>query len=134
RLKSISGSISKTMTFDNRGRITKNTDLGDYGYQGNNVYRLKEITPNAKGSAYYKQHPTQQISYNAFKKPVEIIEQGHGRASFQYSPMLFRSHAYYGGTDEDKEERRYHKHYSSIIPAEIIVDTQSGSTKIITYV
>lgn len=134
RLKTISGSVSKTMCFDNRGRITKNTDIGDYAYESNNLYRLKEITPNTKSSAYYEQHPTQQISYNAFKKPVEITEEGHGRASFEYSPMLNRSHAYYGGAQTNKEERRYHKHYSAIIPAEIVEDTQTGSTKIITYI
>ena len=134
RLKTISGSVSKTMTFDNRGRITKNTDIGDYAYESNNVYRLKEITPNTKGSTYYDQHPTQQITYNAFKKPVEITEEGHGRASFEYSPMLNRSHSYYGGTQANKEERRYHKHYSAIIPTEIVEDTQTGSTKIITYI
>ncbi|PIF01424.1 MAG: hypothetical protein CR994_02410 [Maribacter sp.] len=45
-----------------------------------------------------------------------------------------RSTAYYGGGDEDRSLRRYRKHYSSIIPVEIVEDTQANTSKIVTYV
>ncbi|NMH87390.1 RHS repeat domain-containing protein [Flavivirga algicola] len=48
--------------------------------------------------------------------------------------MMNRSHAYYGGDDAEKLQRRYHKHYSAITGTEIVEDTQMGSVKIITYV
>jgi len=134
RLTTISGDVAKTMTYDAMGRITNNTSIGQYAYESGNKFRLKEITPNALGETYYEQHPTQSISYNAFKKPIDIHEAGHGRATFEYGPMMNRSHAWYGGEDQDKNLRRFRKHYSSIIPAEIVEDTQSGETKIITYI
>lgn len=135
RLTTITGDAVKTMSYDSRGRIDNNTDLGSYAYtNGNSKYQLTDITPNTDGESYFQQHPTQQISYNAFKKPVTIHETGHGRVGFEYSPLMSRSTAYYGGEDEDKNLRRYRKHYSSILPVEIVEDTQSGTTKIITYV
>ncbi len=134
RLTSIGGAVTKTMTYDARGRITNNTDLGDYVYDSNSKYRLKEIAPNTAGETYFQSHPTQQVSFNAFKKPIDIHETGQGRVSFEYGPMMNRSHAYYGGDNADKLLRRYRKHYSSITGTEIVEDTQTGSTKIVTYV
>lgn len=135
RLTTISGHTTRTMAYDARGRITSNSALGSYAYTDTNKkYRLTQIDPNTAGGTYYQQRPTQQISYNAFKKPVEIRQTDHGRASFEYGPMMNRSTAYYGGEDEARADRRYRKHYSAIIPAEIVEDRDSNTTKIITYV
>jgi RHS repeat-associated protein len=135
RLTTITGSIVKTMAYDSRGRIDSNTDLGDYSYANTaKKFQLTEIDPNALGETYFQAHPTQQITYNAFKKPVTIHEAGHGRVDFEYGPMMNRSTAYYGGEDEDKQLRKYTKHYSSIIPVEIVKDLQTGKEKIITYI
>lgn len=134
RLTTIGGAVTKTMTYDTRGRITNNTDLGDYVYENTSKYRLKEVTPNTPGEAYFQVHPTQQVTYNAFKKPIDIDETGHSKVSFEYGPMMNRSHAYYGGDNGSKLLRRYRKHYSAITGTEIVEDTQTGGTKIITYV
>ncbi|MEM9361245.1 MAG: RHS repeat-associated core domain-containing protein [Bacteroidota bacterium] len=135
RLTAIAGDVSHTKTYDARGNIATNTDLGDYTYgDTGKKYRLTEIDPNTAGTTYFQQHPTQQVSYNAFKKPIEIHQTGHGRVSFEYGPMMNRSTAYYGGEQEDRTQRRYKKHYSAIIPVEIVQDTQTGNSKIITYV
>lgn len=134
RLTTISGSVTKTNGYDNFGRITSATDVGDYSYQSDNRYRLEEIDPNTQGDGYYSQHASQQITYNAYKKPVEIHEQGHGRVSFEYGPMMNRSHAFFGGEESNKLNRRYHKHYSSIISAEIVEDKDENTTKIINYI
>jgi RHS repeat-associated protein len=135
RLTTITGSVGHTMSYKGNGNIDVNNALGTYEYgDTGKKYRLTEIDPNTAGETYFQQHPTQQISYNAFKKPVDIHQQGHGRVSFEYGPLMNRSTAYYGGEQSDRTQRRYKKHYSAIIPAEIVEDTQAGTTKIITYV
>ncbi|PWL39603.1 hypothetical protein DKG77_01860 [Flagellimonas aquimarina] len=135
RLIDISGDVSHAKTYKNNGNVDNNDALGDYVYGNTNKkYRLTEIDPNSAGDTYFQQHPTQQISYNAFKKPVEIHQTGHGRVSFEYGPLMNRSTAYYGGEQQDQALRRFVKHYSAIIPAEIVQDTQAGTSKIVTYV
>ncbi len=135
RLTSITGDVTHTMSYLNNGNIDNNDALGDYIYgDSSKKYRLTEIDPNPAGETYFQQHPTQQITYNAYKKPVEIHQAGHGRVSFEYGPLMNRSTAYYGGEDADRSLRRYKKHYSAIIPVEIVEDTQANTEKIITYV
>lgn len=135
RLIDITGDVSHAKTYKNNGNIDNNDALGDYVYGNTNKkYRLTEIDPNSAGDTYFQQHPTQQISYNAFKKPVEIHQTGHGRVNFEYGPLMNRSTAYYGGEQQDQALRRFVKHYSAIIPAEIVQDTQAGTSKIVTYV
>lgn len=134
RLTSISGAVNFTQNYDTRGRITDNTAIGQYNYSSSNRYRLNEISLNSNGDSYYQTHSLQQIKYNAFKKPVDIFEEGKGRVSFEYSPMGNRSHAYYGGVNVEKSQRNFFKHYSTITPVEIIEDKVNNTTKIITYI
>lgn len=135
RLTTITGSVAKTVAYDTRGNIDSNTDIGDYSYANTaKKFQLTEIDPNSLGETYFQAHPTQQITYNAFKKPVTIHETGHGRVDFEYGPMLGRSTAYYGGEDQDRALRKYRKHYSRIIPVEIVEDIQTGKDKIISYI
>jgi len=133
RLLSISGPNSKSHTYDDRGRITNNSHVGDYAYLTSSSYQLKEVDLNTRGDLYYQNNPIQKVKYNAFKKPVTIHSKGKGRVDFDYGILKNRSHAYYGGEQEDKSLRRYQKHYSAITPVEIEEDSQGG-TKIITYV
>jgi len=134
RLTGISGAVSKTQAYDTRGRITNNSTIGMYTYQNSSTYQLKDISLNTTGKNYYEKHSPQEITYNAFKKPVDVYEADNGRVSFEYGPMMNRSHAWYGGLEEDKQERRYHKQYSTIAPIEIVHDTENNSYKTITYV
>ncbi|APZ47808.1 hypothetical protein BW723_16555 [Polaribacter reichenbachii] len=133
RLLGVSGSVSYSHTYDNQGRINNNSDVGDYTYASSSSYKLKEIQLNTKGDLHYQNNPLQKIEYNAFKKPVSIHANGNGRVDFEYSILKSRSHAYYGGEQENKLDRRYKKHYSAISPVEIEVDKQGG-TKIITFI
>lgn len=134
RLTNIGGAVTYTQNYDTRGRITDNTAIGQYNYNTSNKYRLNDISLNTQGDIYYQNHSLQQIKYNAFKKPVDIFEEGKGRVSFEYSPMGNRSHAYYGGLNEDKLQRNFIKHYSTITSVEIIEDKVNNTTKIITYI
>lgn len=134
RLTKINGPFAKTNVYDNSGRITSNSKIGSFAYQGGSKrYQLKEMTLNTAGSQFYKNRARQQITYNAFKKPVDIYEQGKGRVNFEYGPTGNRTNAWYGGSQSDKNQRRYHKQYSSIMPAEIIHDKQKSSYKFIFF-
>ena len=134
RLTGVSGATSQTQEYEADGRISENSTLGVYNYDPAKRYRLATMDLNEKGQAYYGQHTKQEVVYNAFKKPVEVHEKGQGRVSFQYGPLMGRSHAYYGGEEENKLERRYRKYYSSIVPVEIVQDRKTGKDKIVTYV
>ena len=134
RLTNISGAVNKIQSYEADGRILENSSLGVYNYDPAKRYRLATMDLNEKGQAYYEQHTKQEITYNVFKNPVEVHEKGHGRVSFQYGPLMGRSHAYYGDEQEDKLERRYRKYYSSIVPVEIVQDRETGKDKIVTYV
>ncbi|MDB4293572.1 hypothetical protein N9954_09215, partial [Maribacter sp.] len=134
RLTEITGAVQKAQKYDNEGRITNNTDIGGYNYASDKIYQLASLDLNDIGGAHYQGRERREITYNAFKKPVDIYEENSGRVSFGYSPLMHRSHAWFGGVAEDKEQRRYHKQYSGISPMEIIADTETGNTKILTYI
>jgi RHS repeat-associated protein len=124
---------NNSQDYDSRGRITDNSQLGTYTYDGN-TYRQSELMLNSGANPYYQQdHALQQISFNAFKSPVEIIEQGKERISFQYNASLNRAHMYYGDEQVDKLLRRYRRHYSDDGGMEITNDIQTGKTSFIFY-
>lgn len=133
RLTNISGSVSRSQQYDDRGRITSNSEIGTYNYGSSISYRLQDVNLNTKGDLYYQNQPLQKIRYNAYKKPVSITVKDKAKVDFEYGILQMRSHAYYGGNEDNKLDRRYHKHYSAITPVEIEYDTQ-GNTKIITYI
>ncbi len=134
RLTTISGPFAQTKTFDAQGRITSDTNIGEYAYNSTGSrYQIKDITLNTNGADYFEHRIQQQITYNAHKKPVEVYEEGKGRVSFAYGPMMSRTQAWYGGEQTTKEERRYHKVYASIIPVEVVHDTQENTYKFISF-
>lgn len=133
RLTNISGSVSRAQEYDGRGRITSNSTIGTYNYGSTTSYRLQEVDLNTQGDLYYQNHPLQKIKYNAYKKPISISVKDKAKVDFEYGLLQNRSHAYYGGNETNKLDRRYQKHYSAISPVEIEVDKQ-GNTKIITYI
>jgi RHS repeat-associated protein len=124
---------SKNHTYDSKGRITKNNRVGDYTYAGNS-YKVSQLSLNTYGGNHYSTYTSQNITYNAFKSPVEINESGVDRVSFQYNAFMARSNVFYGGTQSNKLQRRYRKHYSHDGSMEITHDTQTGKTTFVTYV
>ncbi|MBW2961951.1 RHS repeat-associated core domain-containing protein [Mesonia aestuariivivens] len=127
RLTTISGDESFYNSYDDKGRIITNSQIGNYKYN-TSTYQASKILLNNQGDLYYQQHPLQEITYNAFKKPVEIFEEGKGRVNFIYGPLGNRTQAYYGGLSENLNDRENFKYYSSIIPVEI------NGMKAITYI
>ncbi|SFA56511.1 RHS repeat-associated core domain-containing protein [Pedobacter suwonensis] len=124
---------NNTQEYDDRGRITDNSQLGSYSYDGN-TYRQSELLLNSGANPYYQNdRPLQQISFNAFKSPVDITEQGKERISFQYNASMGRAHMYFGDEQGDKMLRRYRRHYSEDGGMEITNDIITGQTSFIFY-
>ncbi|WP_081413927.1 RHS repeat-associated core domain-containing protein [Chryseobacterium daeguense] len=76
---------TQTHTYDNYGRIDKNSDVGDYKYVPGNRYRKGTIALNAAGDAYYSVNQLQQIEYNANRLPVKISQDGFAHVLFNYN-------------------------------------------------
>ncbi len=133
RLTKVRGAVSHTMNYDLKGRITENSNIGSYHYASLNSFQLSNINLNAKGDNFYKTRPLHQMSFNAFKKPVTISQEGHGKITYAYNLGLERSHAYYGNEAAKIEDRKYHKHYSGIFSAEVIENKENNTIKFITY-
>ena len=119
--------------YDTRGRITTNSSIGDYSYTGNS-YQLTDVDLNNQGDLYYQQNQLQQVTYNAFKKPVKISEIGKEKIDFQYNAFMGRSHMFYGGTANDMNERNHFKHYSYDGSMEIKYDKLTDTTTFVTYI
>ena len=74
------------------------------------------------------------ITYNVYKSPIDIIEEGKDKLSFIYNMNNSRSTMYYGGLDSDKLSRRFRKHYSADGSMEIKQDIVNGMVEFITYI
>lgn len=123
---------NKSQTYDSKGRITDNSAIGTYTYNGSS-YRQNELNVIAAVRPHYEDRPSQQVSYNAFKSPVEITEAGHEKISFQYNASLGRAHMYYGGEQSDKMQRPFRKHYSEDGSMEITYNKGNGTTTFVIY-
>ncbi len=119
-------------TYDDRGRITAN-NLGSYIYSSSTPYKNTSIQSSPEGAVYYGNRPTQTVSYNAFKSPVEIEEAGTDKVSFTYNDGNGRTAMFYGGLGT-KETRSYRKYYSADGSMEIKLDTQNNATEFVTYI
>ncbi len=133
RLTNISGSVSRTQKYDNRGRITTNSELGSYNYSSSTSYKLKDVSLNTRGDLHYQNQPLQKVKYNAYKKPVSISVKDKAKVDFEYGILQNRSHVYYGNNEDDKSKRKYEKHYSAISPVEI-EENSDEDVKFIAYI
>ncbi|MCI9843341.1 RHS repeat-associated core domain-containing protein [Flavobacterium pectinovorum] len=78
-------------------------------------------------------NPKLDITYNAFKSPIQIEETGVEKISFTYNADDQRSTMYYGGL-EDKELRPLRKHYAADGSMEIKQNTTTGAIEFVTYI
>lgn len=132
--KNIQGDI-EYQSYDGRGKITRNTGLGDYNYNFPEKYRNSSVRLTPEAKAYYEGKPApfqQNISYNVFKSPYEIIEEGVDKISFTYNDNNDRSAMFYGSLDVDKNLRPNSKFYSADGTMEIKI-TPAG-TEFVTYI
>lgn len=73
-------------------------------------------------------------TYNAFKSPVTLSETNKGSYDFLYNMNNSRATMYYGGTQTDKLQRQYRKHYSADGSMEIKQDIVNNTVEFITYI
>ena len=116
--------VLETQIYSEDGRIDVNT-LGKYNYTNTaKKYQNTSITLTTDALTYYKNRgivalpsPTAtralNITYNTFKSPVEIKEDGVDNLSFVYNDNNDRSAMFYGSTNPDKNLRPNRKYYSA---------------------
>lgn len=132
---------TQSQTYDNYGRIDNNSDIGDYKYVDGSRYKKKEINLNLSGNAYYSVNQLQKISYNAYKGPVNIIQDGYEMVKFAYNIHQSRSSSIYN-FDKTSNIYRRNKYYSDDNMIEIITNQTYSNpnvgryvkTRIVTYI
>ncbi|WP_460220181.1 RHS repeat-associated core domain-containing protein [Psychroserpens sp. MEBiC05023] len=124
---------NNSLSYDTFGRITSDNTIGDYNYSGTS-YQISNVDLNHTGDLYYQQNELQQVSYNAFKKPFEINEEGKEKIGFQYNAFNGRSHMFYGDTESDILDRNNRKHYSFDGSMEISYDDDANTSTFVTYI
>ncbi|MCM0666904.1 RHS repeat-associated core domain-containing protein [Flavobacterium tyrosinilyticum] len=124
--------VQEDQAYEDDGRI-KSNGLGTYNYGiSDKKHQNTSITLTAQASTDYQNRPLQTVSYNTFKSPVEIVEDGGDKISFVYNADDSRSVMFYGGLGL-KETRTYRKHYSAEGYMEIKENTQTGAIEFVTY-
>lgn len=147
RLKTYPDASGATLTqnYYDDGRIKDNT-IGTYNYANNNKkYQNTSVLLTPEALTYYKNRgiatipsPTAtralNITYNTFKSPVEIKEDGIDKISFTYNDNNDRSTMFYGSLDVDKNLRPNRKFYAADGSMEIKQNILTGVTEFITYI
>ncbi|PJJ80285.1 RHS repeat-associated core domain-containing protein [Mucilaginibacter auburnensis] len=128
-----SATVSNTQSYDARGRITINSQLGNYTYTGNSYQQAGLTNLSNFAINNYQNRQLQQVTYNAFKAPVTINEDGKERIDFEYNGAGQRSHMYYGSTNTTKTARPFVRHYSEDGSMEITEDKVTGKTGFVFY-
>ncbi|TRX42156.1 RHS repeat-associated core domain-containing protein [Flavobacterium restrictum] len=125
---------TETQSYQDDGRIKTNT-LGTYNYNTAKKYQNTSVTLTPDTKAYYQATPLplQTITYNTFKAPIEISQDGVDKISFVYNDSNDRSIMYYGGLGL-KDSRKYRKHYSADGTMEIKENRANGVVEFVTYI
>ncbi|MFC4686125.1 RHS repeat-associated core domain-containing protein [Epilithonimonas pallida] len=111
-------------TYDQRGRITSNTELGKYNYSGSD-YRLQSINFNTNGQNVNAQRGFASATYNAFKSPLSVTLAGKENLNFEYNILKSR----YSMVSTVSGETKF---YSSDFAVEI--KKKGSTTEIVTYI
>lgn len=127
--------VASTQSYDHRGNITTNSELGTYTYNTQSQYRLEELDLQGRAINYYKSRSHQNVKFNSFKKPLTFFNPQWGGQSFEYSPMQKRSFRY-PHSEETLEPSKAEdiKMYSSILPIEISYSKKKDVSRIVTYI
>lgn len=123
--EALNGVLTNEYTYDKRGRITSNTELGKYNYNENN-YKLQSIDFNTNGQNVKSQRGFAAVTYNAFKSPLRIQLAGKEDLTFEYNILKTR----YSMTSAVTGQQKL---YSSDFAVEISKEN-NGKTQIITYI
>lgn len=132
--------IINQQDYDNLGRINNN-EVGTYNYTNVDpitstliTFQNSSISTTPNYTSYYSNSSALDITYNAFKSPIDIIEQGKDLLSFVYNSNNRRSVMYYGGLQNNMLLRPLRKHFSIDGSMEVKQNINSGSVEFITYI
>lgn len=130
--------INDRNTYDIKGRITVNDQLGNIGYTiGGNIYRASKINLNSNGLANYgiggQNILLQNITYNENNDPIKIRGTQHDYA-FEYGLTESRQIMSYGGKFTDSQNAQFTKYYSESGDAEVILNRVTGQEKHLLYI
>ncbi|MGU9937113.1 RHS repeat-associated core domain-containing protein [Empedobacter brevis] len=125
-----SPNVQNYNTYLTDGRIDVNNQVGKYAYNATAKYKKESIQLNAPGSDYYSRRKQQDITYDAFKRPLTISEEGRGNVDFQYG---INGGRFYALKQDVLANKTTEKYYSQDGTIEITVD-QNGNAKIINYI
>lgn len=130
--------VNDKNTYDIKGRITVNDQLGNIGYTiGGNIYRASKINLNSNGLANYgiggQNILLQNITYNENNDPIKIRGTQHDYA-FEYGLGESRQIMSYGGKFTDSQNAQFTKYYSESGDAEVILNRATGQEKHLLYI
>ncbi|MDR0223663.1 MAG: hypothetical protein LBI32_01215 [Myroides odoratus] len=125
----LNGVLQNEYTYDRRGRITSNAEIGKYNYNPRD-YKLRSIDFNEKGSELLQDRGFAVVNYNVFKSPNEIYLENKGRVNYEFSILKNRYASFFGSTEE-KAKQPIQKYYSADKSIEIVVD--KDRTQLISY-
>jgi RHS repeat-associated protein len=128
----LNGNVENEYAYDKRGRITHNTEIGKYNYNLNN-YQISKLNLNVTGKQLKDDRGFADVTYNSYKKAVNIHLENNERINFAYNLFKERTAMYYGSEDEDKMSRPHRKYYSSNKAVEIKHDVNNNTWEIFTY-
>lgn len=131
--ETVNNVVINEYTYDVRGRMTYNTEVGAYEY-GDTNYQISKFKFNQNGQDLKEDRGFHQLKFNAFKQVVEIYLPGHDRINYDFNLFKKRAIAYYGSEDANKNNRPIRKYYTSDNAVEIIFDSSTNKTQITTYV
>ncbi|MEN2486653.1 RHS repeat-associated core domain-containing protein [Flavobacterium sp. B11] len=135
----------ETQNYESSGKI-KNNSLGTYEYgTSTKPYQNTSIALTPEAYAYYANREGSfkdgaqsterklDVTYNAFKSPLQITESTIDKISFTYNENNQRSTMYYGSMEEE-ELRPLRKHYAADGTMEIEENIKTGTAEFITYI
>ncbi|SDF50744.1 RHS repeat-associated core domain-containing protein [Epilithonimonas hungarica] len=121
--ETLNGTLVNEYTYDPRGRMTSNSELGKYNYNTGD-YKLQNIAFNTNGHSVNTQRGFASTTYNAFKSPLNITLAGKENLNFEYN--ILKSRYSMASTVTGVQ-----KFYSSDFAVEIIKN--GNRTEIINY-
>ncbi len=122
--ESVNNIIVNEYTYDQRGRMTSNTELGKYNYNAGD-YKLQSINFNNNGQNVNAQRGFAEITFNAYRSPLRITLAGKDDLQFEYNTLKTRYEMSSSITGKQK-------FYSSDFAIEIT--KQGNKTEIITFI
>ena len=122
--------ISLNYTYDNRGRMTSNDQLGCYKFNDKD-YKLQNIQLNASGKDINTNRGFVAATYNELRYTEQLtLPSATEKLNFEYNILEGR----YSMTDNNNGTATTTKYYSSDYSVEIIKNSTTNTAQLITYI